>query len=207
MTVVVVLSKTALADGDSSTGGERLASAAATCRGDGDDTGGSNTVDRPSHGTNACGKDPSCDGAGTRSGENDAIAGTDRNGGWVTDGDRNGEVDVAAWFNVKVMFAELLTRIVVADGLTDEMRQPSTGGGGEAEAVSSAAAAGRRRRRRRNQCAHTPGALILLLCRMPEHDRRRSAIAAFDRSSWPDDTVPIVDQLVLLHDGARRSTR
>ena len=29
--------------------------------------------------------------------------------------------DVAAWFNVKVMFAELLTRIVVADGLTDEM--------------------------------------------------------------------------------------
>ena len=29
--------------------------------------------------------------------------------------------DVAAWFNAKVMFAELLTRIVVADGLTDEM--------------------------------------------------------------------------------------
>lgn len=29
--------------------------------------------------------------------------------------------DVAAWFSVKVMFAELLTRIVVADGVTDAM--------------------------------------------------------------------------------------
>ena len=29
--------------------------------------------------------------------------------------------DVAAWFSIKVMFAELLTRMVVADGVTDAM--------------------------------------------------------------------------------------